>query len=145
MITPHPTAPISPLLARGTLGAVTPATATRPAFLTFLIPNTNYELHLEPSGEVSGQVGRRLVGTIRVHARRIDVTRTGGQFIDPVYGRPRRMQGTVTAIHEGSLVVDVGTSVHVVPTDPRQTAEDFQVGQFVGFDIRDASTFTPAV
>ncbi len=144
MITPHPTSKIDPTLARGVLGAAISATATRPEYVVFLVPNTNYELHLMPSGPVATQPGKRLIGTIHVQARRIDVTQTGGQYIEPVIGRPRRMQGTIIAVRDGVLVVDAGTIVHCTPGDSRQEAADFREGQFVAFDIKDVSTFQPA-
>lgn len=144
MITPHPTSKIDPTLARGVLGAVVPATATRAEFVAFQVPNTNYELHLQPVGAVTATPGKRLLGTIHVQARRVDITQTGGQFVDPVVGKPRRMQGTVLAVRDGVLVIDAGVSVHCTLTDARQHSEDFREGQFVAFDIKDTPTFKPA-
>src|SRR5262245_7895790 len=98
MITPAPTSKIDPALARGTFVESVAATATKPAFVKIAFPNTNYEMHLLPAGPVNGEPGKRILGTIRAKARRIDVTETGGRFMEPVYGRPRRVQGTVIAI-----------------------------------------------
>jgi hypothetical protein len=142
MITPSPTSKIDPTIARGTLGSVVPASATKPAYITFLVPNTSYEMHLLPTGEIKAQVGKRLLGTIRAQARRIDVVQTGGQYVEPVMGRPRRVQGTVIAIAGDSVVVDAGVAIHCRPTDVRQQAGQFSVGQFVSFDVLDGSTFT---
>ncbi len=61
-----------------------------------------------------------------------------------MYGRPRRVQGSVIAIDGNSIVVNAGVPVHVEPTDPRQTAASFEVGQFVSFDALDGATFTQA-
>jgi hypothetical protein len=141
MIAPHPTSKIDPVLARGTLLGVHAASATKPAHITFGVPNTNYELHLVPQGTIKAQVGKRLIGTIRAQARRIDVVQTGGQYVEPVYGRPRRVQGTVIAIKDGALVVDAGVPIHCAPTDARQKAEQFSVGQFVSFDVMDGARF----
>jgi len=143
MISPSPTSKIDPSIARGTLGSVVAATATRPAYITFNVPNTSYELHLLPTSEVKTQPGKRLIGTIRAQARRMDVVQTGGQYIEPVMGRPRRVQGTVIAIAGDAVVVDAGVPVHCRPTDTRQQASQFSVGQFVSFDVLDGSTFTP--
>ena len=41
-------------------------------------------------------------------AKRIDVVTTGGRYVEPVYGRPRRVQGTVIAIEDGAVVVNAG-------------------------------------
>jgi len=146
MITPAPTSRIDPTLARGTLVETVAATATRPEFVKISFPNTSYEMHLLPVGPISALPGKRIIGTIRARARRIDITQTGGRFIEPVYGRPRRVQGTVVAIDPGNnaVVVDATVPIHCTPTDPRQKASDFQVGQFVGFDVMEGATFTQA-
>lgn len=144
MIPPSPTAPIAPTLARGVFGGETPSTATKAGFVTLEIPTSNYRLHLIPTSPVSVAAGKRLIGVVSVQARRVDETRTGGRFIEPVYGRPRRVQGNIVAVDEGSntIVVNAGIPVHVKLTDPRQNAADFAVGQFVGMDVLDGGTFT---
>jgi hypothetical protein len=143
MISPSPTSKIDPAIARGTLGSVVPATATKPAYIIFSVPNTSYELHLLPTSEIKTQPGKRLLGTIRAQARRIDIVQTGGQYIEPVMGRPRRVQGTIIAIAGDAVVVDAGVPIHCRPTDARQQAANFALGQFVSFDVLDGSTFTP--
>lgn len=146
MITPSPTAKIDPSLARGTLVEVVPPTATKPGYLTFAVPNTNYELHLVPTGgggAVAAMPGKRLIGTVKAQARRIDVVQTGGRFVEPVMGRPRRVQGTVLKIEGSAVVVDAGLPIHVTPLDSRQNAGQFQVGQLISFDVLDGATITP--
>ncbi|HYE61058.1 MAG TPA: hypothetical protein VD997_03600 [Phycisphaerales bacterium] len=136
MITPSPTSKIDPALARGELLGSTSS------HIVFGVPNTSYQLHLVPTSPISTPVGKRLVGTIRVQARRIDVVGTGGQFVEPVFGRPRRVQGTVVRVEGGAVVVDAGVPIHAVPTDSRQRAEQFEVGQMVSFDAVAGGTFT---
>jgi len=144
MITPSPTSKIDPGLVRGVLNAVVPAAGNKPAHIILSIPNTSYELHLIPTAPVSAAIGKRLIGTIRAQARRIDVVGTGGQYVEPVMGRPRRVQGTVLRAEAGAVVVDAGVPVHVIPTDSRQNAEQFPVGQLVSFDVLAGATFTQA-
>ncbi len=136
MITPSPTLPIDPGLARGTLLSVTPS------YIVMGIPNTSYELHLVPTAPIATLPGKRLLGTIRLQARRIDAVGTGGQFIEPVYGRPRRVQGTVLRTEAGAVVIDAGVPIHATPMDPRQKAEDFTPGQLVSFDAVAGATIT---
>ncbi|GJQ30293.1 MAG: hypothetical protein HBSAPP03_21770 [Phycisphaerae bacterium] len=143
MITPSPTTPIDPAVARGTFLTRTPATATSPECLVLGIPNTSYELHLRPTAGVSTPIGKRLLGVIRVEARRIDRPGTGGKFIEPVFGRPRRVQGTVIRIEQGAVVVDAGAPIHLVPLDPRQSPESFTPGELVSCDVMDGATFSP--
>lgn len=143
MITPAPTTKIDPALARGTLVGVVAATATKPGYITVSFPNTSYELHLVPTGPINTPPGKKIIGTIHARARRVDETKTGGRFVEPVFGRPRRIQGTIVAIAGDAIVVDTGVPIHCTPTDPRQKASDFKPGQFVGFDVLDGATFTP--
>ncbi|MFA6045093.1 MAG: hypothetical protein WC718_08925 [Phycisphaerales bacterium] len=148
MITPSPTTKLDPALARGTLVETVAATATKPAYIKFAVPNTSYELHLVPQGETPapaapGHPAKRLIGAIRVSARRLDVVGSGGRYVEPVMGRPRRVQGTVVQVAGGAVVVDAGVPIHCVLTDERQKPEDFQAGQFVSCDVLDGATFTP--
>ena len=71
---------------------------------------------------------------------------TGGRYFEPVYGRPRRVQGSVIGIDAStnSVIVDATVPIHLSPTDARQKAADFQPGQFVTCDVLDGATFTQA-
>jgi hypothetical protein len=140
MITPSPTTPIDPTLARGTLAAYAEPTATRDGYLVLAVPNTSYELHLRGPRPASAP-GSRLVGTVRVQSRRIDEVEAGGRYIEPVMGRPRRVQGRVIAVTTEAVVVDAGIPIHCVPTDDRQKPGDFSPGQFVSCDVLDGATF----
>ncbi|MFO0860840.1 MAG: hypothetical protein U0570_09815 [Phycisphaerales bacterium] len=144
MITPAPTTKIDPKLCRGTFERIIPPFANGPEHVVIAIPGTNYQLHLVPTAPITAQPGHRIVGTVRLGARRIDETQTGGRFVEPVFGRPRRVQGPIIAIEGDSIVVNAGVPIWVKPTDARQQASSFAVGQFVGFDALDGGTFTPA-
>lgn len=144
MIHPSPTTPIAPHLARGTFVGRLGATHARPEVIIFAIANTSYEVHLSPRGPVTAEAGKRLVGTIRAAARRVDVVGTGGRYIEPVEGKPRRMQGTVIRAEGAELLVDATVPVHVTLTDARQKAGDFEAGVMVAFDLPDWPTFTQA-
>lgn len=161
MITPAPTTKIAPTLARGVLQQVVPATATKPGYVVIAVPNTSYELHLAPAGGMSGRdpaldapahasvgghaaLGKRIIGTIKARARRVDVVQSGGRFIEPVAGRPRRVQGLVVAAEPStnSIVVNAGVPVTLTLTDSRQRAEQFEAGAFVSCDVMDGATFS---
>ncbi|MBX3376129.1 MAG: hypothetical protein KF678_03900 [Phycisphaeraceae bacterium] len=141
MITPAPTTKIDPSLARGTLTEIVAPTATKPGFLKITFPNTSYELHLLPVVPPRTPVGKKIHGLIRAKARRIDTVQTGGRYVEPVFGRPRRVQGTVVSVSGGEVLVNAGVPIHITPTDPRQKAADFQPGQFISFDVLDGATF----
>jgi hypothetical protein len=140
MIAPSPTNPIDLTHSRGTFIGAVAETATKAAYVRFGVPNTSYELHLRSVGKIDAQPGKRLIGVVRASARRIDETQTGGRFVEPVIGRPRRVQGTVVAIKDGAVVVDAGIPIHCTPTDTRQKADQFSVGAFVGFDVMDGAS-----
>jgi hypothetical protein len=140
MITPAPTTKIDPSLARGTLTEVVSPSATKPGFLKITFPNTSYELHLVSGATPRTAVGKKILGVIRVKARRIDTVQTGGRYVEPVFGRPRRVQGTVLSVGD-SVLVNAGVPIHLTPTDPRQKAGDFLPGQFISCDVMDGATF----
>jgi hypothetical protein len=144
MITPSPTTKLDPSLARGVLSAVVAASDSAPAHLVFAIPNTSYEIGLVPQGPVAAEPGKRIVGTIRARSRRIDVVETGGRYIEPVFGKPRRIQGTVVGESGGALVVNATVPFLITCGDPRQKPADFAVGDLVALDLPDWPTFTPA-
>jgi len=143
MLYPAPTTKLAPHLARGTVVEHIGATATKPAFVVLSFANTSYRMHLQPTAEVSTPVGKTVIGTIRAEAKRVDVVHSGGRYVDPVFGRPRRVQGAVVANDGGVLTVHAGVPVVCTLTDPRQKAEDFAVGDFVGFAVARGATFTP--
>jgi hypothetical protein len=148
MITPSPTSKIDPHLARGVLLEKTPATATRPAYVTIHIPNTSYELKLVsgvPVEAIAAAPGKRIIGRIRAQARRVDVVKTGGRYVEPVYGRPQRVQGAVVSVdaEHNTITVNAGVPITCELTDRRQRADQFQPGQFVSFDVLEGAGFTP--
>jgi hypothetical protein len=112
----------------------------------FGVPNTNYELHLLPTeGLRPAGIDKRLIGTIKVQARRVDIVRTGGRFIEPVFGRPRRVQGSVVSVDasQNTITVNAGVPITLALTDARQQAAKFEPGQIVSCDVLDGATFAP--
>ena len=143
MLHPAPTTKLAPHLARGTVVEHIAATATKPAFVVLGFANTSYKMHLEPTGEVATPVGKTVIGTIRAEAKRVDVVTSGGRFVEPVFGRPRQVQGAVLGNDGGVITVHAGVPIVCTLSDPRQKAEDFAVGDFVGFAVSRGATFTP--
>lgn len=146
MLHPAPTDRIDPGLTRGTLEGVHEATATRPAHIEVGLYNSDYRLHLIPVGEITAKVGKRIIGAIRAEAKRVDVVRTGGKYVEPVMGRPRRVQGRIveTDHARNSITVDANAVIVCRLTDHRQRASDFEPGQFVSFDVLNGATFEQA-
>ena len=111
------------------------------------IPGTNYELSLDPGEGMNAEsceLGRRIRG--RVHAKALKVHRpaAGGNFIEPVHGHPRIVQGTVLANAPSSrqLLIDLVVPVWVELMDSQSTA-DFTTGDLVNFYMESGIIFTP--
>ena len=108
------------------------------------IPGTDYKLHLVPTSPVTPDPQSRVRGIIRAQAQRVDVVGTGGRFVEPVCGRPRRVQGRVISgdVSANTITVHAGAGPFTVTlTDPRQKTADFAKGQMVGFDVKRGATF----
>ena len=83
--------------------------------------------------------------TIRAQAKRIDKSGKGGRYIEPVYGRPRRIQGTVVDVSPSDQTVTINATVpFVCRTNGLQGAGDFRAGDFVTCSIESGASFTPA-
>lgn len=146
MLDPAPTTALDPHLARAVVDDVVAATATRPGFVVLTIHNSDYHLHLAPAGAqglaaFGARKGQRVIGRIRLSARRIDSCATGGRYLDPVIGPPRRVQGKVLSNTAGVLLVHAGVPVLCKPTAPGQKAEQFAIGEMVTFDAMPGASF----
>lgn len=147
MLDPAPTTKIDPALARGTLAEIHEATATNPAFVVVTFPNTDYRVYLRPFGDELGpfraKVGQKVIGRVRAEARRIDSVGAGGRYVEPTYGRPRRVQGMVRVAEstENAVLVNAGVPVHLIVTAPGQSPEQFVAGDFVTCGVLDGATF----
>jgi hypothetical protein len=89
-------------------------TSTAGGVLKFAPSNTNYVLHLSaPDG--TGPLNTLIEGAIRVNARKVYTVPSGGNFIAPIFGPPKTIQGRVRAldVNGRSMVVQAGTPVHV--------------------------------
>jgi hypothetical protein len=77
----------------------------------FYPAGTNYELHLNTTnGQPSSDSDRPVEVTIRVRARKVWTVPSGGNFIAPIFGPPKIIQGRVKWLDERTLVVHAGTN-----------------------------------
>jgi hypothetical protein len=110
------------------------------------IPGTQYRLHLAIAAPVATEPGRRIRGVIRARVWKVDfVSSGGGSFIEPVYGRPRRVQGPVVeaAADLNAVVVDVCDCPVLGLLPDRWTASQITPGTRVGLDVYDGAVFEP--
>ena len=131
----------------GPAGSVmTMTTAGRPApdLVELRVPGTDYRLHLVAPEHFDPTPGRKVAGVIQARARRVDIVGSGGRFLEPIYGRPRRAQGVIVggSVDANTLEVRCGGPIIIATlTDPRQRTADFAVGQMVAFDIERGAEF----
>src|SRR4051794_34736980 len=95
--------------------------------LIFCPLNTSYELRLLISGKCEGPIGARVEGFIRVSARKIYTVPSGGNFISPIFGPPRIIQGRVRYLDDIEMIVQAGTPV-IVELPKGESAFDLASG-----------------
>ena len=112
--------------------------------VTLKAPGQNYRNTFTYTGE-SLTPGSRIGGTIACRAYKAEAVSDGGNYVEPLFGRPRRMQGRVIELHlgENALTVEVGYPVRV-KLPAHQGAAAFAVGSRIGWDNVGMPTFSPA-
>jgi hypothetical protein len=92
-------------------------TSLRAGTAIFIPANTSYELHLTASGDLPLNTPIDVV--IRVPARKVWSVPSGGNFVSPIFGPPKIIQGRVRLVTPTQLVIQAGTHFVVdLPADP---------------------------
>jgi hypothetical protein len=116
--------------------------------LVLAVHHTEYKLYLTPAvpaGEIVTPVGGRIKGTIHARALRMHTARGGGRFIEPVWGAPRIVAGTVRAMDEQGRRVLVDTGVPMWVEAPQgQDLGAIREGELVNFYVESGTRFEPA-
>ena len=108
------------------------------------VPGTDYMLRLHLKGPTGVAVGKRIAGVITGNAQKIHRAQAGGEFIEPVEGHPRIVQGRIRAIDaEGNRVLVHAVVPMWVTPAAGQSARDFHAGDFVNFYMESGVTFAP--
>lgn len=113
--------------------------------LVLKIPGTSYKLQLltkADSESITTEPGKRIKGIIHAKAMQMHNAKAGGKFIEPIWGEPRIVSGTVSAIDESKnrLLVDVSIPMWVEVYEGQQ-ATQFAVGQLVNFYVKSGMEF----
>jgi hypothetical protein len=95
--------------------------------IVFQPQGTNYELHLISDEPFAGELNKPLELTVRVQARKVYTVPSGGNFIAPIFGPPRIIQGRVRYADDRMLVVHAGTPV-IVELPAADSAIDLDEG-----------------
>ncbi len=100
-------AQISDFPARGRI------TAAEAGKVTFQPAGTNYEHHMQVPADFGAPVGSLVDGLIRVNARKVYSVPSGGNFVAPIFGPPKIIQGRVKFADAKQLVVQAGVPIVV--------------------------------
>ena len=84
--------------------------AVKDGLVVFRPRQTNYELHLRTEGQYGGPVDRPVEVRIRAVARKVWTVPSGGNFVTPIIGTPRIVQGRVRHADDRQLVLVAGAS-----------------------------------
>lgn len=108
-------------------------------------PGAAYRVHLTSAVEVSEEEGDWIRGRIVAQPVRIDIVKAGGRLIEPLQGRPRRVQGTICALDAKRNGVVIKAALPMVLLLPaNQQLAQFQEGQMVSCDVKPGAVFEPA-
>lgn len=102
-----------------------------PGRIVFQPSNTNYEWHLAAAtgaGDWTGPRNEPVELVIRVNARKVYTVPTGGNFVQPIFGPPRIIQGRVKHVDGNTLVVHAAVPF-VVTLPQADHAIDLNDGQ----------------
>ena len=111
------------------------------------IPGTEYRLSMrlgEGASMKNTETGKRIRGKVRGEALKAHNPSAGGNFIEPVHGHPRIVQGTVIATSPGTgdVLIDLVVPVWIRLT-AAQSASAFTTGDLLNFYMNSGITFTP--
>ena len=70
--------------------------------------NSNYEWKLATASRYDGPVNERIECRLYVRARKLYTVPSGGNFVQPIFGPPRIIQGRIKHLEEGTMVVHGG-------------------------------------
>jgi len=98
---------ITDFAARGRITAITDGK------VTFQPTGTNYELHLSVPANFPAAVGSLVDGLIRVNGRKVYSVPSGGNFVAPIFGPPKIIQGRVKLADTRQLVIQAGVPIVV--------------------------------
>lgn len=108
------------------------------------VPHTEYMLRLHLKGSTNVAPGKRIQGVISGQAQKFHRAHAGGEFIEPVEGHPRIVQGRIRSVDASTNRVLVQAVVPMwVGVAAGQAAGEFHAGDFVNFYMESGVTFTP--
>src|SRR5204863_1682412 len=101
--------------------------AVQDGMVVFTPRDTTYEMHLRTPKAYTGPLNTPVDALIRLSARKLYTVPSGGNFITPIFGPPRIVQGRVKYLDEKEMVVQAGTSI-IVQLPAQEDAYDLASG-----------------
>jgi hypothetical protein len=109
---------------------------------TLKVPGTNYRNTFILHSPATLEPGQRVRGTIHAPAWKVDRVELGGNYVEPLFGRPRRMQGTILSVNPATNELTVQVAYEAtVKLPPKYTASNYHPGERVGWDNIEIPTF----
>ena len=87
-------------------------TSIKDGLVVFNPAGTRYELHLS-APNFTGALNTPVKCVIRVTAKKIYTVPSGGNFITPIFGPPKIVQGLVRQADQGTLIVQAGCPIYI--------------------------------
>lgn len=110
--------------------------------VTLKTPNNNYRNSFKLADGVTLTHGQRVTGTIHAPAWKVDHVELGGNYVEPLFGRPRRMQGTILSIHTDTNELTVLTAYEVTVKLPSlYQVANYAAGTRIAWDNIDVPVF----
>ena len=78
--------------------------------VVFAPRGTSYELHLKCATPYAGPVNLPVEALIKLAARKVYTVPSGGNFVTPIMGPPKIVQGRVRSASDKQLVIRAGTN-----------------------------------
>jgi hypothetical protein len=88
---------------------------------------TTYELQLATAAKYAGPIDQRIGGLIRAAARKVYTVPSGGNFVVPIAGPMRIVQGRIKYLDETQMVVQAGASI-IIELPKSEDAYDLENG-----------------
>jgi hypothetical protein len=108
------------------------------------VPGTEYVLRLHLKGATSVAPGKRISGVITGSAQKVHRASAGGEFIEPVEGHPRIVQGRVRESDPtGNRLLLQAVVPMWISLSADQSARSFLPGDIVNFYMESGVVFTP--
>jgi hypothetical protein len=80
-------------------------TSTKDGVVVFEPSDANYQLHLQCTKTDSVPIGQLLIARVGAKARKVYTVPSGGNFIQPLFGSPRIIQGRALFLDDKLVVI----------------------------------------